>query len=128
MRYYRCDITGDEIPENFGWYGNNDIHISDDGMDELIEEWIHRNALWCGYPVILYYLQQRCTEKIKPDRYISKKLRKEVLKKFKHKCNICGSTERLEIDHIRPVVKGGISEFKNLQVLCKTCNVRKGAK
>lgn len=43
-------------------------------------------------------------------------------------CNSCGTTERLEVDHIHPVSLGGLTEPGNLQVLCRTCNARKGGK
>ena len=32
------------------------------------------------------------------------------------------------LDHIVPVASGGTSEDSNLQLLCPTCNMRKGAK
>ena len=34
----------------------------------------------------------------------------------------------LEVDHILPVSKGGLSEPENLQTLCWRCNRTKGAK
>lgn len=34
----------------------------------------------------------------------------------------------LEVDHIVPVSKGGLSEPENLQTLCWRCNRAKGAK
>ncbi len=39
----------------------------------------------------------------------------------------CGSTWRLELDHVIPVALGGASSAQNLQVLCGDCNRRKGA-
>lgn len=52
--------------------------------------------------------------------------RNKILKKFNHKCAQCSATERLEIDHIIPLAVGGRDDEDNLQVLCKTCNLRKG--
>lgn len=128
VNYYTCDITGKEIYEAHGWYGNDKIHISEDGIELLIEQWIERNKNGFCVPILLKYLELRFTDKIKPDRYIPKKTRKEVLDKYNHSCVYCGSTERLEIDHIHPVSKKGISQIANLQVLCKPCNLKKGNK
>lgn len=41
------------------------------------------------------------------------------------RCCICGAREELEFDHIIPVSKGGATTFRNLQLLCKTCNIKK---
>lgn len=41
-------------------------------------------------------------------------------------CVICGSSTRIEPDHITPVCKGGNSDESNLQPLCFQCNRRKG--
>lgn len=125
---YSCDITGKEICEANGWYGNDKIHISEDGLYELIEQWIKRESNGFTTPLFLWYLEGRFTHKIKTDRYIPKELRKKVLEKYKHECVKCGATEKLEIDHIHPVSKKGLNEFSNLQVLCKTCNIRKSDK
>ena len=39
----------------------------------------------------------------------------------------CGSVERIEYDHIIPVVRGGKSTYRNLQLLCQYHNRQKGA-
>lgn len=36
-------------------------------------------------------------------------------------------TVQLEIDHIKPRLRGGLSTLDNLQVLCNICNASKGA-
>ena len=126
--YYKCDITNVIFCESDGWYGNDIIHISEKGVEILLEDWIKRNSYECGIPAILKYLEIRLTNRRKPNKYISKKIRKNVLLKYKHKCVKCGSIEKLEIDHIKPVSKGGLSQFKNLQILCKACNVKKSNK
>ena len=43
-------------------------------------------------------------------------------------CRCCNSTDKPTLDHIIPVSAGGENELKNLQVLCRSCNSRKGAK
>lgn len=40
-------------------------------------------------------------------------------------CARCGSTERLTVDHVIPMIRGGSDELSNLQTLCKSCNSAK---
>lgn len=42
------------------------------------------------------------------------------------KCTSCGKKEKLEFDHIIPVVEGGSNTERNIQLLCETCNRSKG--
>lgn len=44
------------------------------------------------------------------------------------KCALCGSTQKIEVDHILPWSKGGTHEEVNLQCLCKPCNRKKSNK
>ena len=41
------------------------------------------------------------------------------------RCVRCGSQERLEYDHVIPVIKGGSNTERNIQLLCETCNRKK---
>lgn len=42
------------------------------------------------------------------------------------RCATCGATEDLVCDHIVPLTWGGTNDPENLQILCWSCNVRKG--
>jgi hypothetical protein len=54
-------------------------------------------------------------------------LRNQVFERDQWHCKSCGATERLSVDHIVPVVKGGGNELENLQTLCLSCNSSKGS-
>ena len=52
-----------------------------------------------------------------------------VLKDSNGKCALCDATKNerpLQVDHIKPRSKGGMTEHENLQVLCSKCNQAKG--
>lgn len=57
------------------------------------------------------------------------KLRFQVLKEYGAVCMLCGSKEKICVDHIKPRSKYPelALEFDNLQVLCNLCNKGKGA-
>lgn len=62
---------------------------------------------------------------------ISKKLRFEVFKRDSFTCQYCGKSAPdvvLELDHIKPVAKGGKNELLNLVASCVDCNRGKGAR
>lgn len=41
------------------------------------------------------------------------------------KCQLCGSGQNLQIDHVVPHSWGGSDDISNLQVLCQRCNASK---
>ena len=60
---------------------------------------------------------------------IPKKMRFEVFKRDKFTCQYCGRSAPdvvLEVDHIKPVAKGGKNELLNLVTSCMDCNRGKG--
>lgn len=59
---------------------------------------------------------------------LSKKTRFEVFKRDKFTCQYCGAQAPdviLEVDHIKPVSKGGTNDILNLVTACKRCNLGK---
>ena len=62
---------------------------------------------------------------------VSNKMRFSIYERDGNRCRYChtrGSRyNRLEIDHIIPIAKGGKSTYSNLQTLCHRCNVIKGS-
>lgn len=70
----------------------------------------------------------------KTSRSASKKLRAQVFDRDRATCQICGANERtkpgvkLVLDHIVPYSKGGETTYDNLQVLCRSCNIKKNNK
>ncbi len=62
---------------------------------------------------------------------VSNKLRIMVYERDGYKCRYCGRGEgecKLEVDHIKPISKGGKSTYDNLQTLCEDCNKQKDNK
>lgn len=49
-----------------------------------------------------------------------------IMDESKSKCKKCGGGDSLVFDHIIPYYRGGKNEAKNLQVLCRQCNMEKG--
>jgi 5-methylcytosine-specific restriction endonuclease McrA len=58
----------------------------------------------------------------------NKPSRSMIYKRDGHKCQYCGSTRELTIDHIIPRSRGGEDTWENLVVACMPCNMRKGNK
>jgi 5-methylcytosine-specific restriction endonuclease McrA len=55
-------------------------------------------------------------------------LDKELRKILTSSCVNCGTEEKITLDHVIPIVRGGKHSVGNLQPLCKSCNSSKGKK
>ena len=57
---------------------------------------------------------------------MTQSLRYDVMRRDGFRCVLCGSSAsdgvKLEVDHIVPVSKGGLTEMGNLRTLCDRCN------
>ncbi|MBN8247350.1 MAG: HNH endonuclease [Verrucomicrobia bacterium] len=64
-------------------------------------------------------------------RSVSKRMRQQVLSAYAHRCARCRRTPEaagspLDLDHAKPVCRGGLTQVENLQPLCRDCHVWKG--
>ncbi|WP_067827374.1 TerD family protein [Nocardia inohanensis] len=61
-------------------------------------------------------------------RAIPQDVKSQVWQRDGGKCTQCGAAEYLEFDHIIPWSRGGATSVDNLQILCRRCNLEKGAR
>lgn len=59
---------------------------------------------------------------------VTRAQRQRIMERDGFVCRACGAEDALCIDHILPISRGGDSADENLQVLCSSCNTRKGNK
>lgn len=52
------------------------------------------------------------------------RVKKQVWLRAHSRCEKCGSTHALQIDHISPLVRNGSNAPDNLRLLCRSCNQR----
>ena len=91
-------------------------------LPDLIDMMFSDFCLRYSYKDIKQIVENRARLKIPAN------IRLEILKRDGQKCQICGATSEtstLHIDHIVPVDRGGVTEERNLQVLCESCNYGK---
>lgn len=84
-----------------------------------------------------YCYSNSCQQEIKKQRQRIKDFRKrsvfghiseyELFTLFNRdkKCVYCSSENKLTIDHILPISRGGTNEFHNLVLCCQSCNSKK---
>ncbi len=53
--------------------------------------------------------------------------RREVLRRDHHRCQYCGTSKRLTLDHVIPRSRGGQHTWDNVVAACERCNSRKGS-
>ncbi len=108
-RGYDDNITEEIIPQLLKWYeveGVSDIEYCKDEQPPPVPETI---------------LSTTRKNKSKRKR-IPREVRKEVLKRDKYACYICGSKENLVMHHIKEMGKGGSNDKTNLITLCVPCH------
>ncbi len=116
------DYTGEEILDAWenivSWNAN--FHNNEENFDEEI-------------PVSFKFKkvdgdEEEDDNKEKRSRSISQEVKDKVWNRDGGKCVQCDSNEDLEYDHIIPHSKGGANTYRNIQLLCESCNRSKRAK
>ena len=64
---------------------------------------------------------------------VSASMRRRVIVRAGNRCEYCGLSQSgqaatFHVDHIMPVVAGGVTELANLALACINCSLRKGAR
>ena len=82
------------------------------------------NSLYSVFKIIAKKKEEESFDKKTEltNRHISQKVKNQVWNRDKGKCIECGSNEKLEFDHIIPFSKGGSNTYRNIQLLCESCN------
>lgn len=60
-------------------------------------------------------------------KYLRDKIFIKLLEK-NNNCKYCGIDTDLSVDHIIALFNGGTNSFSNMQILCRSCNSKKGSK
>ena len=69
-------------------------------------------------------MKGRGPDRVNPKRWAQ--VRRQVLERDGYRCRCCGRAGRLEVDHIRPLHKGGDPwSLDNLQTLARGCHIAK---
>jgi 5-methylcytosine-specific restriction endonuclease McrA len=105
----------------------------------LFKEWYYKNLdkahaatkAWRAKnkEKVLCYVRNRLAIKKKAEGIHTDQDIAQILKNQNFLCNSCSVfLESYHVDHIIPLSRGGSNWPSNLQCLCPTCNLRKGAK
>lgn len=128
-KYRKNPILNEKIKER----ARKRYYVYKQTNPEILKEWNNRaTKKYASKPLVklvrrLWAHNRRLDKKT----FMNIELWLDLVEKLDYKCQGCLKKfplEKLEIDHIMPISKGGTGIIENLQPLCRNCNARKGAK
>lgn len=113
------------------WLYQDSVYLTDCDLDEddvfaLIHAATNRRRLELEKAHALVAMTTQLDQRAKRQP-IPQEVKLIVWQRDGGRCVECGSQQELEYDHIIPLAMGGSNTDRNLQLLCATCNRRKGA-
>jgi len=107
-------------------YITSDRELTSDDVHALLNETSNRRRLRLEKA---HALQAMTSELDKKNKRVplSQEVKVLVWQRDQGRCAECESQTSLEFDHVIPLAMGGSNTMRNLQLLCESCNRRKGA-
>lgn len=131
LRWMECGCCGNPVSEYEPGIEYKKLRTCSSCTLDLIGEAYHTSGVGGIQRILFKHLLETGHERRKrtPIRGY-RDIFKTLLHKYKFSCVSCHETnvKKLSIDHIKPVSKGGGDDFSNLQIMCRSCNSKKGAK
>jgi 5-methylcytosine-specific restriction endonuclease McrA len=130
-RKYELGRKGKRIAQKADWYFRNAEKIKDGKRKEYAEnrevESKRKSKYAREHPEIGRLRNNKRRAKLlnAPGIGITYKEWSLIVTRYGNKCLACGATEKIEMDHIVPLSKGGAHDPSNVQPLCKSCNCKK---
>lgn len=88
---------------------------------------IHTRLIDCAQMLAVHINLTYHEDRKEADNILRKQwFRDAIMVAGNFRCTACGTSDRLQVDHVVPVIRNGPTEKKNLQLLCIKCNAAKG--
>jgi hypothetical protein len=115
-------LDADSLKEKYQELYDNPNNTVADIFDWVMEDL----GLPCRYRHVVELAKRK-----KDSTYIPSSLRAKILDRDKSTCQMCGAKApetKIEIDHVVPRSRGGMTEERNLRALCHSCNRGKSSR
>ena len=107
---------------------DNHLYLTDKTRSSSCEFWLDRAGLAAAHirrAIRVFHRQVDVGFENGGSRHIPQDVKQLVWQRDGGKCVECGARDYLEFDHIIPASKGGANTVRNVQLLCRRCNLKK---